>query len=357
MGRGTGRIPNQEHWSCPDAESYITGIDFYDAPRSCRKRLMEMYPALSIGLPASDDPIPRPELDLQGKSSDPEKHTVRWGHSETGTWEHGEKYFKTPEDVFKFSPLEKADFRDWPVIMQFDYSSEEVLEEQFRARLPEHLREATEPEPGVPSSAGFYNTMFMWPMLTFGWELFLQCCLDPRFERVMDEFAELNRRTFRALAKLPVNFIWSHDDIVTTRGPVCSPQWMHKYIFPRYEEFWGYCRDAGKEVTFIVDGCVDAYADDVMACGARGITSEPYTDYRAIAHKHDNPYVAGEGDNRIIKRGDPAEIRAMVERMVETAQASRGYMMCVGNHMPWDLPGESVKLYLDLCNELAYWRE
>ena len=31
-------------------------------------------------------------------------------------------------------------------------------------------------------------------MLTFGWELFLECCLDERFERVMAEFAEINRR-------------------------------------------------------------------------------------------------------------------------------------------------------------------
>ena len=46
----------------------------------------------------------------------------------------------------------------------------------------------------------------MWPLLTFGWELFLEICLDPRFERIMDEFAEINRRVFRVFARLPVNF-------------------------------------------------------------------------------------------------------------------------------------------------------
>ena len=65
--------------------------------------------------------------------------------------------------------------------------------------------------------------MFMWPLLTFGWELFLETCLDPRFERIMDEFAEINRRVFRAFARLPVNFVVCHDDIVNSRGPVCSP--------------------------------------------------------------------------------------------------------------------------------------
>ena len=36
----------------------------------------------------------------------------------------------------------------------------------------------------------------MWPMLVFGYENFLNLCLEPEFERIMDEFAEINRRTF-----------------------------------------------------------------------------------------------------------------------------------------------------------------
>jgi len=27
--------------------------------------------------------------------------------------------------------------------------------------------------------------MFMWPLLTFGWNLFLETCLDERFARIM----------------------------------------------------------------------------------------------------------------------------------------------------------------------------
>jgi uroporphyrinogen-III decarboxylase len=195
--------------------------------------------------------------------------------------------------------------------------------------------------------------MFMWPLLTFGWELFLECCLDERFERIMEEFAEINRRVFRAFARLPVNFVICHDDIVTSRGPVCSPPWMHKYIFPRYEEFWGIVRAAGKEVIFMADGCMDAYADDVMACGARGIISEPYTDYKALARRHKNAFLAGEGDNRILMRNNPEEIRAMVESMAQTGRMSGGYMMCIGNHIPWNVPGEAIKRYLDWSVELG----
>jgi hypothetical protein len=44
----------------------------------------------------------------------------------------------------------------------------------------------------------------------------------------------------------------------------------------------------------MVDGCVDAFADDVMACGARGIIGEPTTHYRALAQRYDNPFLSAE---------------------------------------------------------------
>ena len=354
MGRGPRQMVHWEHWSCPDAETYLSGIDYYEHPRECRLRLRERYPQLRLDVPESDAPLPHPLMDSVGKSADHDRHTVRWGDGETGSFLHGEAYFETPEQVFNFHPLEKADFRDWPhVVMAWDFSSEEVIYQRLRAEFPAEWG-ARAPE-GICSETWFYNTTFMWPMLTFGWDLFLRCSLDPRFEPVMAEFAEINRRVFRAFARLPVNFITCHDDIVMTRGPVCSPKWMQKYVFPRYEEYWGILKEAGKQVIFMSDGRMDAYADDVMACGAVGIISEPYTDYKAIARRHKDCFLAGEGDNRVLMRNDPAEIRGMVASMVETGRMSRGYMMCIGNHIPWNVPPEAIQLYLDLSAELG-WR-
>ena len=254
--------------------------------------------------------------------------------------------------MLRFSPLAQGDFTGWNVVVDGDYSSEEIIYQRYRARYPAEWGD-TAPE-GSDASVGFYNTMFMWPLLVFGYQHFLDICLEPEFERIMDEFAEINRRVFRAFARLPINFVICHDDIVTSRGPLCSPGWMHRHIFPRYEEFWGMLKAAGKHAIFMTDGCADAHADDVMACGARGIISEPMTDYRALAERYDNPFLAGEGDCRVLMRNDPAEIRAMVDAMVETAKLSGGYMMCIGNHIPWNTPGEAVKLYFDLSAELGY---
>jgi len=348
MGRPTERIPNWEHWSCPDAATYITGIDYYQQPRTCMQKMRELYPFLGLGVPATDDPIPRPEeQEDMGKG--------RWGAHNRDYWqqEDASHRFKSEEEMLAFSPLEQGDFTGWHVVVDGDFSSEEIIYERFRKNYPDEWGDKA-PE-GDPVSVGFYNTMFMWPMLVFGYENFMNLCLLPEFERIMDEFAEINRRLFRAFARLPVNFVICHDDIVLTRGPVCSPEWMNKYIFPRYEEYWSLLKAAGKEVIFMVDGCIDAYADDVIACGARGIISEPYTDYKAIARRHEgkNLFLAGEGDNRILTRNDPDEIRAMVDSMLETAAMTDGYMMCVGNHIPFNVTPEGVKRYFDLCAELA----
>ena len=347
MGLGPKRIAHWEHWSNPDAETYLTGIDYYQHPRLCRLKLKELYPQLDLAVPETDDPIPRPDQqDDKGKG--------RWGASLRDYWQQEEaaKRFGSREEMLRFSPLAQGDFSGWHVVVDGDFRSEEVVYERYRKNYPVEWGD-TAPE-GSSASVGFYNTMFMWPLLVFGYQHFLSICLEPEFERIMDEFAEINRRVFRAFARLPINFIVCHDDIVLSSGPVCSPKWMRKYIFTRYEEFWSILKGAGKEVIFMVDGCVDAFVDDVMACGARGIISEPYTDYRAIARRYENCFIAGEGDNRVLMRNDADQIRGMVETMVETAQMSGGYMMCIGNHIPFTVPPDAVKLYLDFSAELAY---
>ena len=345
MGLAPRRIPHWEHWSCPDAETYLTGIDYYEHPRLCRRRLREVYPQLGLPIPTTDEPKPCPEQQV-------DKGKGRWGDSNRDYWQQEEAShrFSSPEEMLAFRPLQQGDFTGWHVVEDGDFRSEEAIYQRYRRRYPAEWDTAPA---GQDSTVGFYNTMFMWPLLVFGYQNFLSICLEPAFQRIMEEFAEINRRVFRAFARLPVHFVICHDDIVLASGPVCSPPWMHKYIFPRYEEYWGILREAGKEVIFMVDGCVDAFADDVIACGARGIISEPFTDYKAIARRHKDCFIAGEGDNRVLMRNDPAEIRRMVESMAETGRMSGGYMMCVGNHIPFNVPGEAVKRYLELSRELA----
>lgn len=355
MCQAPKQVPHWEHWSCPDAETYLTGIDYYKHPRLCREKLKELYPQLNLPVFDTDDPKPRPVFDSEDETSRMDSgglHRVRWGDSQTDHWDWG-MWFKSAEDVFAYSPLEHADLTNIPAISEArNYSSVDVIYNQFRPMFPAEWGDSA-PD-GSTAMVSFYNTMFMWPLLTFGWELFLETCLDDRFERIMDEFAEINRRLFTAFARLPVNFVICHDDIVNTRGPVCSPAWMNKYIFPRYEEYWSILEAAGKRTVFMSDGCMDRFADDVMACGATGIVTEPHTDFKALAQHYEDMVLVGEGDVRVLLRNNPDEIRSMVDSMVETAKTCSGYFMCIGNQIPWNTPSEAIKLYLDYSADIAH---
>ena len=71
MGLGPKRVPHWEHWANPDAETELTGINYYEHPRECRLRMAELYPELRLAIPETDAPIVR---DTSNHTSD---HTVR----------------------------------------------------------------------------------------------------------------------------------------------------------------------------------------------------------------------------------------------------------------------------------------
>jgi hypothetical protein len=349
MGLAPKRIPHWEHMSNPDFIGHVSGIDPYEKPRSAALKAAELYPDVGIWAPEKDDPVPRPSDDVTADETG--RRRTRWGAGVTGYWDWGNR-FHTIEEVIAYEPLKHLDLRDGRCVENRDYSvSEDELFKHYGGK-----QDGEQPPEGEVRGAGFYNTMFMWPLLTFGWELFLELAGGHKdhLRRLLDDFAEINRKVFRVFARLPVNQIVCHDDICMARGPVCSPAWLREFIYPYYEEFFGILKSRGdKRVIFMCDGNIDMVADDVKACGADGFVSEPVTDWKAIARKYPAAPIAGEGDNRILMRNRPEEIEAMVRSMVETAQVSAGYYMCIGNHIPWNVPPSAVKLYFDLSKGLA----
>lgn len=342
--RPTDRIPHWEHFSNPDYEARLTGFDPWAHPRLARARLLELLP-LDVGdVPINDDPLPRlPE----GQATFVEPgggRTARWGAGKTWHWDWG-KEFATIGDVLAYDPEAHPDQRGAGVVAELDYSlSVEELAALFQRAL-DAVRAATgERALVVP---GFYNTLFMWPLLTFGWEFFLQlgALYQEECRRLLTGFAARSRKAFQAWALTDVEAVTSHDDICYRAGPVFSPAWLRENIYPYYEEFWGYLRAAGKKIIFISDGNVDRVADDIFACGADGLASEPYTCWKEIARRHPDKILLGDGDSRVLADGDRGAIEDMVRRMTEFGRRVPGYFLCCGNHLPWNLPVESLEIY------------
>jgi uroporphyrinogen-III decarboxylase len=192
--------------------------------------------------------------------------------------------------------------------------------------------------------------------LTFGWEIFLELAGGHKAElkRLMADFAQLSRKFFTAVAMTDVTHCVCHDDVCMARGAVCSPAWMREFVYPYYEEFWSLMKAQGIIVIFMTDGNMEGIADDIFACGADGIISEPFADYEAIAQRHPDKFYAGDGDNRVLCSGDRNAIERMTKRMCDLGHRYPGYMMCIGNHIPWNVPAESVKWYFEFSDKYGW---
>lgn len=348
------RIPHWEHFSNPDAFTVLSGIDAWQHPRQAALKVAELYPLdMGVGIPESDDPIERLPEDQSSFDDAAGRRCVRWGTGLTGHWEWG-KDFTSVEQAIAYQPLEHLDLREAQVVVNFDYRKS--VEEWAREIQGGELPPRGGPRANALKGAGFYNTIFMWPLLTFGWEIFLELAggYKAELKRLMADFAVLSRKYFEAVSLTDCVYCVCHDDICMARGPVCSPAFMHEFVYPYYEEFWGTMRASGIKVIFMTDGNPEQVAADIFACGADGLISEPFCDYGEINRKHPNKMLAGDGDNRILQTRDREAIRKMTRRMCDLGKRCPGYFMCIGNHIPWNVPGEAVKWYFEFSDEYGW---
>jgi len=348
----TDRIPHWEHFSNPDFEQLVTGLDPWTTPKNARARLLELLP-LDVGdVPLSDDSLPRlPENETTFTDADGSR-AVRWGTGKTWHWNWG-GLFKSIADVLAYDPAAHPDQRGAGIVAELDYSlGVEDLAAQLQGELDASRAATGDRALVVP---GYYNTLFMWPLLTFGWELFLElgALHKEEIRRLLAGFAARSRLVFQAWARTDVEVITSHDDICFRAGPVFSPAWLREMIYPYYEEFWSYPRASGIKVVFISDGNVDQVADDIFACGADGIASEPYTNWEELARRHPDKIMLGDGDSRVLAFNDRDAAEAMVRRMASFGKRYPGYFMCCGNHLPWNLTAESIQWYFAASEKYA----
>lgn len=344
----TDRIPHCEIISCPAFIQYATGIDPWEMPRTAALKLLDRWDLDIYMVPPDDKPIPRLP-DSTVFTDEFGRQTLRWGTEHTWHWDWGAR-FRTIDDVLKFDPLADLDFR-WmePVGWDLSVSVEEL------ARVMQKELDGWRASNGDRAMyyLGFYNTLFMWPLLMFGWENLLEIGVSypAEMERILRDYAQVSRKVFTAWSMTDLEVVYSHDDICYQRGAVFSPDWYRKYLYPYYEEFWSILKAKGKTVFFVSDGNIDLVADDIIACGADGCLSEVYTDWKAYKRKHPDKVLISGGDNRIVKTGDKDAIEKMVKEMVELGKDMPGYFFCVANHLPWDMPPQGIEYYLDACHK------
>ena len=195
----------------------------------------------------------------------------------------------------------------------------------------------------------YYHTLFMWPVEIFGWENFMVASMtdEKRFQEILDQFFELSKRDFTALAAVDnLPLIGCHDDLCNSNGPMFSPVWYREHIYDRYSEITNILHRAGKKALFVCDGNVVPLLDDVAITGFDGIAIDGHADLKSTVEKFSGKIITGGMQPAIVSNGTLDQIEQLVKDTVEIVKDEPGYFFqSVG--MIGKTPIKNVEHYQD----------
>ena len=331
-----GSIAQSETLDHPDYVKKITGIDPFENPQEAFLRAIKK---LDIDWVASVPKRANKFAEGETKKETENGYITQWGF--TGSyWSHRDE-FHDIEDVYNHDPFKK-------------YDSEEQLRDNIRAIIKGVLDDQSLLNGAAVVSGLHYTTLFMWFVVTFGWESFMTAAAsDPdRFEVCLERYTRLSciYAEEYAVSKLP--FFFCHDDLALTRGLVFAPEWYRKYIFPAYERIFEPFKKAGKKIVFVSDGNFSVLIDDLFAVGVDGLMVDWTIDLEKLLKKYgQKKLIAGNADTAILTFGTREDVRKEVLRCINAGRDAGGYVLKCSNDMPHNIPLENIEEYFNTVAE------
>ena len=203
----------------------------------------------------------------------------------------------------------------------------------------------------------YYTTLFQHPIMTFGWELFLEAAAaEPeRFQRVLESFARVSRRHMEAWARNPPALTFIHDDVAMEQGMVFHPDWYRQRLFPLYEQVLEpvfQCADT--RTCFVSDGDYTPVLPDLVALGFDGFVINDNMDLGEIARQLGaDHFLAGNVRTSVLTLGRPEQVVREVERCLEEAKPCAGHFIKATRDLPHNIPLENIRAYFDAVAELG----
>ncbi len=177
-----------------------------------------------------------------------------------GVWAVGDReLYRGPEDVLQLD-LER---------FEVEIVGPDMLDEMGRL----HKAVAATAYP----CAWHYGTLVTRATLEFGWEPFLQAAaLDAEgFGRICDRFGEASLAVATGWANTEgVEAVFIHDDLAATRGPILSPDWYRRYVFPWHGRIYDRIHECGRKAVYVCDGNYLSLLDDILELGPDGLYIE-----------------------------------------------------------------------------------
>ena len=208
--------------------------------------------------------------------------------------------------------------------------------------------------PGQLVLGGYYFTLMSGMIQAFGWDMLLEALADPdRMRPVVDSFARLTMTVMRAWAQTSAPVIAQHDDIVWGTGPFMRPDLYRELLFDHLRRFWAVLHAAGKKVMYVSDGDYSAFFDEIAAAGADGFFLEPSCpnlEQLIDGYGRTHFIVGSFVDCRALSFESWSEVREQMDRTFAAADRCRGLIWAVGNQIPYDLPVDRFRRYIDYFN-------
>jgi len=196
----------------------------------------------------------------------------------------------------------------------------------------------------------------MWFVMTFGLEWTLKAAVhDPkRFEKLLNKFGEVSVRDFIAWAQCDIKAFISHDDICMTEGPLFSPTWLRRHLFPWYRQIAEIARAHDLPMIFHSDGDIRPVIPDLIEMGFHALHPiEPKAmDIVELKRTYGGRLcLCGNIDLcYTLPRGTPEEVRAEVRQRIKDCGPRGGYCLGSANSVPEYVPLQNYLAMLD-----AWW--
>jgi uroporphyrinogen-III decarboxylase len=205
-----------------------------------------------------------------------------------------------------------------------------------------------------------YTTLFMWPVETLGWEVFMLAAVSEQ-KRFHDQFllpcVQKSKAIVAEMARASNSpFLYVHDDLASATGPFFRPAWYDDYIFPHYPDIWQEAKAAGKKIMFVADGNMTQFLSRLVDVGVDGIMFEnPATPLEAVIEHfgQSGKFMIGGIETVTLTSGTPEDVRRMVFELYENVQDIPGFAVASCGGLHGNIPIENLEAYFDARAEIG----
>jgi hypothetical protein len=363
-------IPSKETLNHPGIIHHVTGIDpFEDTPKAFEIAWEKLGIDIHVAKPRANAKRPTKGVD---------------------TWKDGNLRF-SPLGIYPTSAwieycphIPKTDI-EWP--FQYDATKDGFLSEDKVGTIPDMEMHATfRPEGGLAGEGNqgtirqlrevtsdfnryfgnkavqyhiYYTTLFMWPIVKFGWEPFVMAATynPEKFnEQLWKPWSEASRKYCEIAATLDSEVIFMHDDIVSGTGPIFPPEFYEEYIFSRYNYILDPLVKAGKKIVYVCDGNLDYFLERLLDFPFDALQFEnPATPFERILEtwgKAGKGFIGGIS-TELLTNGTPEDVKKHTRKVIEAGRIYPGFIISSCGGLHGDIPLQNIIAYFETRNEMG----